>query len=54
MQVEEFRLRLAENMTNKYVNETGEMITLLVHPQERMEYHKSRRTIDRHFLEEIP
>jgi len=54
MQLEEFRLRLVENMTKKYANETEEMITRLVHPQERIEYHKSRRAIDRHFLEEIP
>jgi len=45
---------LVENTTKKYANETGEMITLLVHPQERIEYHKSLRTIDRHFLKEIP
>jgi len=50
MQLEEFRLRLVENMTTKYANETGEMITWLIHPQERID-HKPRRTIDRHFLE---
>jgi len=53
MQLEEFRLRLIENMTKKYVSETGEMITRLVQAQERIEYHKSRRTIDR-YSEEIP
>jgi len=54
MQLEEFRLRFVENMTKNYANETKEMIARLVHPQERIEYHKFRRTIDRHFLEEIP
>jgi len=49
MQLEEFRLRLLENMTKKYANETGEIIGL-VHPQERIENHKSCRRIDRHFL----
>jgi len=53
MQLEEFRLRLVENMTKTYCNETGELITRLVHPQQRIENHKSCRKIDRHFLEEI-
>jgi len=39
MQLEEFRLRFVEYMTKKYTNETGEMITRLVHPQERIEYY---------------
>jgi len=41
-------------MRKQYTNETGEMITRLVLPQERIEYHKSRRRLDRHFLQEIP
>jgi len=54
LKLEEFRIKLVENMVKRYSTERGEMMNRPITIEFRGDMAKGRRLIDRHFLEEIP